>query len=231
MNWQPEYKNMTDLKILSDLFRNYKNIHIRPAENLIYNGIYASDSRSTPFLGDVRGKVVLIKCVGGEFSDYCNDPRMAFGGSSAFSSDTNLNNWEKVIPSPCVPCPPCSCTSSAFKEKVECNVLSRYKPYVRTLTHHIGKAGAKIIQDKFYMTWVSYSPVGDACREKVGNLFNELLVARYENNTVDINTLLSTGIVIMDFPKIEYIENIISFNFQGKYTSNYIYYFMKSNRL
>ena len=33
----------------------------------------------------------------------------------------------------------------------------------------------------------------------------------------------------MDFPKIEYIENIISFNFQGKHSSNSIHYIMKYN--
>ena len=192
MSWQPEYNRITDWYKFNELLEKYAN---SPYE-LIYTGKYSNTEFNTPYLRDVRKKVVLVKC--SDITIHCNHYHLHFGGSTAFSNETVANTYEGVVKGPwnLRDCP--------------------YSEYIEGLKNHILKSGAKVIEDKFYMTWLSYTPAGDSCRETIMRKINDFLETAYNTNPEAKNPLYSTGIIVMDFPTKELIHNIISFKFQGK---------------
>ena len=84
--------------------------------------------------------------------------------------------------------------------------------YIDMLERNIARAGKIVIPDQFFLTYVSYSPPGDKCRDEVMRKFNEML----DDQKLRTESPFGTGIVIMDFPTTEIIQKIIDYNYQGK---------------
>ena len=186
MSWEP-YENgaIQDWTTLNRIFIKYaQNPH-----NLLYLEGYSNDEHNTPTLGEVRGKVVLL--------DFKNTPGYG-SGAFDFGESTVLNNFE---PSGI------HCLSDDIEIATKCCPAG----YVKELKENVYRAGAPMIEDQYYMTWVSFVPAGDFCRESVYDNFHKILVQTFNKKLIR-----GTGIVIMDFPKLQYINSIIIFNFQGK---------------
>ena len=183
LGWDLNTPDIHDWDALNTIFRNDK---------FIFKGNMGNSLVRTPKLGDVRGKIVLLNCIG-----YLKECPVSFGSKAfvtKFSGSghtmTVHNEWNAVV-----------------EEADDVN------PYVESLISHVRKSGQMAIQDKFYMTFASYSLPSSEYRETVYEKFNaELLDLAMEEKPI-----YGTGIVVYDFPKESYIFNVINFNFQGSF--------------
>ena len=205
MNWQPE-PTIDDFNGLNDIFESYKDIIFDEREWLS-----KTKTLATPTLGEARGKVVLLKCVG-KSSIECENANGNGRGlkeGDSFLGGTISNDWKDQIHDP-------GHLPWLSPDFIGCNDPDRYKNYLNKLENHVRKAGAPVIEDEFFMTWVSFSPPGHECRIHIANGFDHFLKEEFNLKTdVPYGRLYGTGIVVMDFPTKNYIKTIIQFNFRG----------------
>ena len=200
MSWQPNYvkdepPHFTSLFQFQRDLDKYQNIIYQPPSNI-------QDLQITPTLGEVRGKIFLMKCPWPNMRNLnCLEE---WPGSTAFLEETSANNWDAPVAQTPSSCIEWFCTMCIRK--------SRWMPYAKSLTAHVLKAGARAILDKFYMLWVSYSPPQDSCRFLVTEYFFNSLDDWYKKPEV---VIYSTGIVILDYPTINQVTKIVNFNQLG----------------
>lgn len=177
-------------------------------------------------VGEVRGKVVLIKCVGKD-EEECSSPITGTKGRglSPFGTSSISNEYDDQIKDNYV--------LPYADSIIGCTDPTRYEDYLTKLKTHIKqKAGLAVIEDILFMTWVSFAPPGHECQKHVAAAFNDFL--KQESNRksdVPYSNTYGTGIVIMDFPTKNYIKTTIQFNFRGNVRSLIIYIYQRCDRI
>ena len=172
-----------------------------PPHNLICLKSECKDQTFTPTLGQVRGKVVLL-----------NYMEVTAPGSRAFRKykldeieRTVENTWKRPEVG-IIDFNVCHSIGCKPPNGKRCGV----REYLNRLEQNIAKAGEISIPDRFYITYSSYAPANDPCRNTVAK---ELL--KTLNNQKAKNSSFGTGVIVMDFPSREMINTIIRFNYQG----------------
>lgn len=178
---------------LNDIFNEYSG----DPKRLIYSEPISDKRYETPKLGQVRGKVVLI-----------NSDKIPSKGSQAF----NQEGFVTVV------------REDGFGGVAVENQNLDCQPdtLVMKLKDNMDKAGQVLVVDQYYISWVIYKLAKIfnsklklakriSCQKTVNFAFQLVLHRSYEKNK-----LAQVGIVVMDYPLEEYINNIIRFNFQGK---------------
>ena len=140
----------TEVQKLNDVFNEYSNINIL-YKNIIYVEEYANDQFSTPTLGQVRGKVVLIN------SDAAHSK-----GSLAFNhGSTTVFRYEN---------------RTITNRKGEC----KPRLFVDKLMKHIDTAGEVMVADQYYITWATYNVYPCQCRESFNLDLQKLIYKSYD---------------------------------------------------
>ena len=186
LNWK-EYKpgGIHNFNDLDNLFKEF-------SDSLIYAGKHSNAIYSTPSLGEVRGKVVLI-----------NYKKSSSTGSKAFNHGFDTRGGTKTDEN----------NNNAAQITTEDEICLVGK-YLSPLIINVKRAGAIMTRDQYYMTWLNFryltTPLQQRCRNVVNSKFQKLLLKEFRTRH-----LYGTGIVIMDVASPELIGVVVSFNLQG----------------
>ena len=172
---------------------------------LIYLGTHSNTEYSTPTLGEVRGRVVLINYKKSQSETGSKAFDHGFDDNGNTKTDENKdsdgpigfgNGHTGIYTAK-------DCTTDLYLEPIMANVR---------------RAGAVTSRDQYYMSWLNYKvtwKLRSLCRRRVNKDFYDKLV-----NEFPMRNLTSTGIVIMDFPTIDIVGGVVSFNLQGMSNNN-----------
>jgi len=205
LNWKakdsdPQWGNQ-NFQDLNNVFKEYSEY----PHDLIYLGTHSDTEYSTPTLGEVRGRIVLINYKKSQSATGSKAFNHGFDDNANPKTDENKDSDGSIgchryrggyATSPL--CTPETCDTSL---------------YLKPLMENVRRAGSVTSRDQYYMSWLNYkltrSPKS-VCRPAVNQDFYNMIVNEFPKRNIT-----GTGIVIMDFPTTQNIGGVVSFNLQG----------------